>query len=92
MNNELEKVVYTLIILCKNDHLQDLQYKDYSQISNRICNILYSVERLYGIDTMMQVIYRCSNILGYSFGPLSDNLTIKLIHQGCFITKIICPR
>ena len=46
MNNELEKVVYSLIILCKNAHSQDIQYKDYSKIPNRICNILYRVEKV----------------------------------------------
>ena len=87
MNREIEKDVYTWTILCKNAHLQDTQYKDYSKLSNRICNILYRVERFYGINTMIQVIYRCSNILGYSFGPLSENLSMKLTHQGCFVTK-----
>ena len=75
--------------LSKEAHEANISLKRYISIAKGISDILDTILKYHGAFYLRHIVYSTSFKLGHAVGPINHDIVIKLIKNGCIVTKII---
>ena len=89
MEKYIENNIHIIVQLSKEAHSHNVSFKTFDNLANVISRVLRETEKKYGIYYLHYIAYMASLILGHSIGPLTKDITNKLLTTGCIVTKIV---
>ena len=89
MEKYIENNIHIIVQLSKEAHSHNVSFKTFANLANDISRVLHETEKKYGIYYLQYTAYMAALLLGHSVGPLTRNITNKLLTTGCIVTKIV---
>ena len=89
MEKYIENNIHIVVQLSRKAHSHNVSFKKFANLANVISHVLHETEKKYGIYYLHYTAYMAALVLGHSVGPLTKNITNKLLTTGCIITKIV---